>query len=558
MQLPQPVTRALLFLLDQIAGGVLKLPQFQRDFVWRPGKSAKLADSILKGFPIGTFTIWRTKDRLRQIKEIGGLNLPSPEEGDYIQYVIDGQQRLTSLFAALGGMPTQGTAVTKHEKIYVDFGAGPDDDVVVTDISGKRKEDYTLIKNIRDEEFHRLGLREEHSANFALYKGRLIGYQVPTIEIEKAAIHEATEIFTRINLQNKPLSVFEIMAAKTFDEEQDFDLAHNTSALLEELGDKNYGTIPDIIVLHTISMLIAKECSKKAILSLPKEQVIETWSRAREAILEAVDYLRHGLRIPVSALLPYKHLVVPFAYFFANHPNPPAGEMQDRLVDFFWRVSLSGRYSFALEGKMADDLKAIDAIIAGKEPVYDYPVNPTSSLILQNGAFNVQRSFIKAILCLFAEKSPKNFENGTDVPIRGDQLKRSNSQNYHHFFPKGNANWKDHPGINHVGNITLVSEYLNKREIGNKKPSEYVSVFAGKNSDIDATMATHLIDLSEAGVWEDDYDKFLNYRCAAIARELVKKLIPREVDAIGQTPNEEDVEDLETVQREQAATAVDE
>ena len=104
----------------------------------------------------------------------------------------------------------------------------------------------------------------------------------------------------------------------------------------------------------------------------------------------------------------------------------------------------------------------------------------------------------------------------------------------------------------------MVSEYLNKREIGNKKPSEYVSVFAGKNSDIDATMATHLIDLSEAGVWEDDYDKFLNYRCAAIARELAKKLIPREVDAIGQTPNEEDVEDIETVQREQAATAVDE
>ena len=85
-----------------------------------------------------------------------------------------------------------------------------------------------------------------------------------------------------------------------------------------------------------------------------------------------------------------------------------------------------------------------------------------------------------------------------------------------------------------------------------------MSVFAGKNTRIDATMASHLIDLSEAGIWEDDYDKFLDYRCAAIATELAKKLIPREVDTIGQTPNDEDVEDMETVQREQAATAVDE
>ena len=116
MQLPQPVSRAIVFLLDQIAGGAIKIPQFQREFVWRPTKSAKLADSILKGFPIGTFIIWKTKDRLRQIKDIGGLELPAPEEGDYIQYVIDGQQRLTSLFAAVGGKPTKGTGISKHER----------------------------------------------------------------------------------------------------------------------------------------------------------------------------------------------------------------------------------------------------------------------------------------------------------------------------------------------------------------------------------------------------------------------------------------------------------
>lgn len=488
MQLPQPMSRAIVFLLDQIAGGAIKIPQFQREFVWRPTKSAKLADSILKGFPIGTFIIWKTKDRLRQIKDIGGLELPSPEEGDYIQYVIDGQQRLTSLFAAIGGKPTKGTGISKHERIYVDFDAGPDDDIVITNVSGKRKDSYTLIKNIRYEEFHRLGLREEYSGKFALYKSRLIAYHCPTIEIEEAAIHEATEIFTRIN-----------------------------------------------------------------ILGLPKEGVIEAWPKAREAILNAVDYLRQGLHVPVSALLPYKHLVVPFAYFFANHPNPPAGEMQDRLVDFFWRVSLSGRYSFALEGKMAQDLRAIDAIMEGEKPSYDYPVRPDAAFIMQNGDFNAQRSFVKAILCLFAEKGPKNFKNNSDINVRGDHLRRSNGKNYHHFFPKGNPNWRQHQKINHIGNITLVDEYLNKGEIRDKNPSDYMGEFARINPALDSTMATHLIDLNEAGVWDDDYNKFLAYRCEAIARELAEKLIPQGIDTRGQSPNEEDVEDLETAQREQVA-----
>ena len=559
MQLPQPLQRGLLYLLDQIAGGAIKIPQFQRGFVWRRAKSARLADSILKGFPIGAFILWTTNERLRTIREIGGLHLPPPREGDlYVQYIIDGQQRLTSLFAALGGNPITGTKIEEHERIYVDFEAGPDGDVVITDVKNKRKDSYTVVKNIRYMDFEKLGLREEYREKFNVYKQRIIGYQCPTIEIQGAEIHEATEIFTRINVNNKPLSVFEMMAAKTFDEEQNFELADNTRTLLDELSDRNYDTIPDIIVLHTIAMLIEKNAQKKAILGLSKQDVIDKWPTARNAILMAVDYLRQGLHVPTSSLLPYKHLVVPFAYFFAHHPKQPFGKMQERLVDFFWRVSLSGRYSFALEGKMGQDIKAIEEIIENKQPEYDYPVKPTSDLILQNGAFNIQRSFIKAILCLFAENTPKNFKNNSDVNIRGDQLKRTNSQNYHHFFPKGNAIWKNDPRINHIGNITLVDEYLNKGEIRNKKPSEYMGAFAKENSGIDATMATHLINLSEAGIWEDNYDKFLAYRCEIIAKELVKKLIPQGVDTLGQAPNVDDHEDLETAQREQATAADDE
>ena len=79
--------------------GQIKIPQFQRNFVWSVSDSAKLMDSIIKGYPIGTFIFWRTKEQLRSVRNLGNITLPNSEDGEYVDYVLDGQQRLTSLFA---------------------------------------------------------------------------------------------------------------------------------------------------------------------------------------------------------------------------------------------------------------------------------------------------------------------------------------------------------------------------------------------------------------------------------------------------------------------------
>src|ERR1700734_2057984 len=84
-------------LFVEIDTGQIKLPMFQREFVWDKEQSAKLIDSILKGFPIGTFIFWKTREELRSYKDVGNHTLPETPEGDYAQYILDGQQRITSL-----------------------------------------------------------------------------------------------------------------------------------------------------------------------------------------------------------------------------------------------------------------------------------------------------------------------------------------------------------------------------------------------------------------------------------------------------------------------------
>ncbi len=90
MEPPHPYTTTFLSLVSDIEKGQIKIPQFQREFVWTMQKSASLIDSIVKGYPIGTFIFWRTKERLRSVKNIGKQLLPDPRQGE-VDYVLDGQ-----------------------------------------------------------------------------------------------------------------------------------------------------------------------------------------------------------------------------------------------------------------------------------------------------------------------------------------------------------------------------------------------------------------------------------------------------------------------------------
>src|SRR3990167_4603253 len=132
MNLPEPLPKQFSSLMDDISSGRLKIPQFQREFVWEIKKSASLLDSIVKGYPVGSFIFWKTRERLRSVKNIGNLNLPEPTQGDYVDFVLDGQQRITSLFAALKGEKiTRGDGkIEDFSEIYVDLDAKEDEKIV--------------------------------------------------------------------------------------------------------------------------------------------------------------------------------------------------------------------------------------------------------------------------------------------------------------------------------------------------------------------------------------------------------------------------------------------
>lgn len=533
---PKPDSKKYTDLISEIQKGQIKVPKFQRNFVWSLDKTAKLLDSILKGYPIGTFILWETNERLNDIKNIGNLELPAIPDDIKVQYVLDGQQRITSLYAAYLGAKIQKEGekkITNYADIYVDLDGDVEnnDDQIV--ISEKPEEGaFITLHEVLNFNDNLLEIKEKYTdeqfKRIHQYSQTFSTYDFSTIVLRKEDIDSAIEVFTRINTGGQTLTLFEIMSAKTYDEEQNFDMEDKFQKLLKELEERKYDTISSSVILSVLSLVLSKnkECKRKVILQLEKQAIIDIWNDVISALKESVDYFRSVYRIPVSAILPYDSLLVPFAYFFYYQKEKPKGEQIKFLEEFFWRMSLSFRYSSSTESKLAQDIKRIDEILKGNRPNYeDVKVYLSSPKDLIETSFSAGSSYCKAILCLLAYHEPKDFQDNGKVILDNSWLKVANSKNYHHFFPKAYLRKNNLGNENSLVNITLVSADLNKRKIKAKAPSIYIQDFLDENEELPVSIKSHLIDdLNNFGILSDDYLVFLEKRANAIFNELKKRI----------------------------------
>lgn len=525
-------------LFVEIDTGQIKLPMFQREFVWEKEQSAKLIDSILKGFPIGTFIFWRTKEELRSYKEVGNHKLPETPKGDYVQYILDGQQRITSLYAIRKGIRiTKDGKEVDYRDIFINLDHDPvnDEQIVVTEkIAGKH---YVSVHDVLSKPlgtFYKT-LGHEQADQVEAYKNKLTNYDFSTITIKDYPIEVACEVFSRINTGGKALTVFEIMVAKTYDETKGFDLAEKYELLRDGSDEEKecltaakFETLPESIIMQCVAAITLRAVRSKDILKIRRETFIENWDPMKAALFMAIDFIRSELRVPVSQLVPYPALLVPLTYFFHSTGNKKPSNEQVRLLEqFFYWVGLTVRYNSATESKLSEDFNKMDLIVKGVMPNYSGTEISIAPQAIEETWFSAGNAYCKAILCLLAYQQPKSFDTNGMVILDNSNLKIASSRNYHHFFPKAYlANAAKDKEANLISNITLIDGYSNKHRIGKKAPSEYVGKFEKSNAELAETLKTHLIkDMDTYGVKADDYDTFVKNRARAIALALNVKLM---------------------------------
>jgi hypothetical protein len=525
-------------LFVEIDTGQIKLPMFQREFVWEKEQSSKLIDSILKGFPIGTFIFWKTKEELRSYKEVGNHKLPDTDKGDYVQYILDGQQRITSLYAIRKGIRlTKDGKEVDYRDIFISLDHDPekDEQIVVTEKEvGKH---YVSVHDVLSKPlgmFYKT-LSTEQADQVETYKNKLTNYDFSTITIKDYPIEVACEVFSRINTGGKALTVFEIMVAKTYDEAKKFDLAEKYELLRDGSDDEKecltsakFETLPESIIMQCVAAITLRAVKGKDILRIRREIFIDNWEPMKTALFMAIDFIRSELRVPVSQLVPYPALLIPLTYFFHKIENKKPNNAQVRLLEqFFYWAGLSLRYNSSSDSKLGEDFNKMDSIVKNLSPGYSNTELFIASQAIKETQFSTGNAYCKAILCLLAYQQPKSFDTNGLVIMDNSNLKIAFSRNYHHFFPKAylvGADKDKEPNL--ISNITLIDGYSNKHRIGKKAPSEYIGNFSNKNSGLAETLKTHLIsDIEGYGVISNSYDTFIDRRSKAIALALNVKLM---------------------------------
>ena len=216
-------------LVHDVITGRIGLPDLQRPFVWRDNKVRELLDSMIKGFPIGYVMLWESPSNYAARKSSIGSNEKTYDEPK--ELVIDGQQRLTALAAAMYGVKVKDKNF-KEREIKISFNpltkefavwsqAFERDTEWITKISdvfladenhsiisfrkqfileaneGRKKKDLPAIT---DEEEYII----ENSINELL---NLSQYSLPTLEINYNADEEdVAEIFVRVNSGGQKLT----------------------------------------------------------------------------------------------------------------------------------------------------------------------------------------------------------------------------------------------------------------------------------------------------------------------------------------------------------------
>lgn len=133
-----------------------------------------------------------------------------------------------------------------------------------------------------------------------------------------------------------------------------------------------------------------------------------------------------------------------------------------------------------------------------------------------------------------ASLNPLSFNDNSEVVIDNSWLKIATSKNYHHFFPKSYManHQKDTEEffVNHIANITIVKDTLNKNTIRAKAPSKYINEFIKINPKIFKTIKSHLIDIEDYDILNDNFELFFDKRCLAISNEISKRVLLTDSD----------------------------
>jgi len=513
-------------LIERVSSGDIRIPAFQRNFVWDADQVAFLIDSVYKNFPIGTIVFWQTDQRLNTEKKLGAFELPEPKRDYPVNYVLDGQQRLTSLFSVFQTELTPADA--EWVDIYFDLDAinNPQDtSFFALEPAEVDPDRHFPVKTFFDTVKYRKAttqLTDERAELVDEVQAKFKEYRVQNQTFETQDRNEVAIVFERINRAGTPLDLFELLAAWSWSD--DFDLIDKFRELQEKIAEHGFEELTEErdLQLRTCAAVITGETSPNKILDLHGEDIRSRFVEIEAGILGAIDFLKRELGVVHFKMLPFPGIIVPLSTFFATTLKDGVNytdKQKQKLITWFWRSVFTRRFSADVSERQANDIRDMRLLLENEDHNFKFPSFEVKFDFRKN-RFSAGTANSKAVVLMLANKGPHSFLSGAKVDP-SKVLKKGSRHEFHHIFPRKFLETQgfELKDINSLANICFLTRSDNNT-IKAKAPSVYFD---------DMSAATRQLYLEEALCSYDDrnltYDEFTETRAKRLqklAHELAK------------------------------------
>ncbi|WP_210214734.1 DUF262 domain-containing protein [Mesorhizobium sp. M7A.F.Ca.ET.027.02.1.1] len=338
-------------IMEELVAGRMRVPNFQRGFVWDPERVAYLMDSIYKGYPFGSILLWRTKQELTHERDLGPFKLPQNDPSYPTDYILDGQQRITSIFGVFQA-DIKLTERPLWSNIYYDLNApynAQDSSFMALPDEEVDPDRHFPIKSLFDPVAYRKetdGYDPDTIAVIDKLQSKFKEALIPVQTIDTEDKTAVAIVFERVNQRGVELDTVQLLSAWTWS--GDFDLNQKFEELAQDLapfGFKDMGSDKDLL-LRCCSAILANDPSIEALIGLNGKTVRESFETVITGIKGAIDFLRKNLGIAALSNLPYDNLLVPLSVFFAGEPTKQH-QMNDgqraQILKWFWRTCFGRR-----------------------------------------------------------------------------------------------------------------------------------------------------------------------------------------------------------------------
>lgn len=407
-------------LLFAVRDGKIRIPEFQRPLRWKSADVLDFFDSIHRGFPVGTLLLSRAPAPSRML-HFGAYVVEAKETTDAL-YVVDGQQRVTALAAAIlhpDAIPRDGIFAVwfdlENERFVRLTRSNPPPTWIPLNIAGNRKATSKWVTE--------WPLRSERSDLVDRVFGlntNLESYEIPSYIVEQASEKALRTIFKRTNTSGVELKESEVFEAL-------YGTSHVrpiTGAIRRLQEQTKFGGLDSEWFLRCLKAVEDIDPGRTFHDEGDGDGMDAAVEKTENALRHVLMFLSEDAGIPHIQLLPYRLPLIVLSRFFALHPQVDS-RARRLLVRWVWRGALSGMHTNSNNATIHDLQSRIDKDVYGsierllKDTPKEGIVIPYARNIKWNGRAALTKLHVLALLHKFP-RDPESEEQLT--PVRMGEL----------------------------------------------------------------------------------------------------------------------------------------